>query len=158
MQNEKAFTKWLKKYPKIDMLHSFFTVVHISHRVMGKKVKDTGVYKSQHRMLMMIYWKPNITQVKIAEKLEVSPACVATMLKKLEKGGYIERKSDENDTRANKIVLTQKGNDIVLQSKEIFCDMAETMFKDFSDEEQKQLDYLIGKMTKNLKESEDAVE
>lgn len=78
-------------------------------RCIDRKVKDTGVYRSQHRILMMLGAHPDFTQTMLAEKLEVSPAAVAVSLKKLEKSGHISRACDELDNRMNRVVITEKG-------------------------------------------------
>ena len=82
-------------------------------RVISKKVAGTGVYRSQHRMLMILGKHPDCSQSAIAEKLEISPAAVAVSLKKLEKAGYISRQCDEADNRMNHVVVTPKGKEVI---------------------------------------------
>ena len=45
-------------------------------RCIDRKVKDTGVYRSQHRILMMLGAHPDFTQTMLAEKLEVGDAAL----------------------------------------------------------------------------------
>ena len=50
-------------------------------RCIEKKVNHTGVYQSQHRLLMHLNHHPNCSQIEIAREMEISPAAVAVSLK-----------------------------------------------------------------------------
>ncbi len=104
-------------------------------RVISKKVEDTGIYRSQHRLLMILGKHPDCSQTVLAEKMEVSPAAVAVSLKKLEKSGYIKKQCDEEDGRMNHVVITDKGRDAIHQSILHFQEIEDAMFDGFSDEE-----------------------
>ena len=69
---------------------------------------------------MEISRNPNASQNDIARQMDISAATVAVALKKLESGGYISKEVDEEDNRLNKITITEKGNKVVEQSKQIF--------------------------------------
>ncbi len=104
-------------------------------RVIGKKVEDTGIYRSQHRLLMILGKHPDCSQTAIANKLEISPAAVAVSLKKLEKAGYITRSCDAEDSRMNHVVITDKGKKAIDQSILYFQEIEDAMFEGFSQEE-----------------------
>ena len=48
-------------------------------RCIEKKVNHTGVYQSQHRLLMHLNHHPNCSQIEIAREMEISPAAVCTL-------------------------------------------------------------------------------
>lgn len=104
-------------------------------RVMEKKAAVTGVYRSQHQLLMTLFFRQDISQAALAGHMDISPAAVAVTLKKLEKGGYITRENRENDNRANKIVITQKGHETIYRSIELFEEIDKGMFEGFSEED-----------------------
>lgn len=104
-------------------------------RSIEKKVKDTGLYRSQHRLLMILGKHPDCSQTLLAEKLEVSSAAVAVALKKLEKSGYIERTSDETDSRMNHVVITAKGQEAIRISCVYFQEVEGALFEGFSEKE-----------------------
>ena len=93
---------------------------------------------------------PNSTQAELAELLEVSPAAIAVSMKKLEKGGYIERRPDMADNRALQVIITHKGQQVIEQSISIFKKIEEDMFEGFSDVEMQQLEGLFERMYRNL--------
>lgn len=104
-------------------------------RVIGKKVEDTGIYRSQHRLLMILGKHPDCSQTVIANKMEISPAAVAVSLKKLEKSGYITRSCDEEDNRMNHVVITEKGKKAIDQSILYFQEIEDAVFDGFTEEE-----------------------
>lgn len=66
---------------------------------------------------------------------DVTSATIAVTLKKLEKGGYISRTVDERDNRFNQITVTEKGQQVVKDSRRIFSEVENAMFSGFSEEE-----------------------
>ncbi|WP_066715668.1 MarR family winged helix-turn-helix transcriptional regulator [Clostridium sp. Marseille-P299] len=130
----------------------FRSANHAHRRIVEQSLQETGVYRSQHQLLMYISRHLNQSQTEIAEGMEVTPATVAVSLKKLEKGGYIEKIVDENDNRFNKIEITEKGGTIVKDSIRIFQSIDKVMFQDFSVEELLQLQDFMIRIKKNLGE------
>ena len=128
----------------------------IMKRSLDYRVKETGVYSGQHRILMnlkwMQMWRPNCTQAELAEKLEISPAAVAVSIKKLEKGGYIQREPDEADNRALQVTITPKGEQVIIQSLAIFQKMDSDLFNGFADDELELLSGFLERMYQNLEE------
>lgn len=118
-----------------------------------KKVSATGVYFSQHRALMILGRYPDISQVQLAENLEISPAAVTHVLKKLETERYIERNINQEDNRSNRLFITDKGMQVIEKSRLLFEETEEEMFRGFSDEELKQLCAYYKRICENLEES-----
>lgn len=119
-------------------------------RLIERRVKDTGVYRSQHRLLMHLSRQPNCSQTALAAHLEVSPSAIAVSIKKLEKGGYICRETDESDNRVHQVTITRKGEQVIQKSITMFQEVETQMFKDFSDEEMEQMDNFLERIYQNL--------
>ncbi len=119
-------------------------------RCIEKKVSTTGVYLGQHRALMILGRYPEISQVQLAERLEISPAAVTHVLKKLESGGYIEKGINEADNRSNQIGITKKGRKVIDKSKLLFEEAEREMFCGFSEEELEQLCAYYKRICNNL--------
>lgn len=118
-------------------------------RCIEKKVEHTGVYRSQHRLLMMLGRNPNRSQSEIAEKMDISPAAVAVSLKKLEKSGYISRQCDENDNRVNSIEIMEKGKMTISVSEKYFREINEALLEGFSEEELFQFESFMRRIVQN---------
>lgn len=119
-------------------------------RVIEWRVRDTGVYRSQHRLLMHLNLQPNCSQVALADHLEISPAAIAVSIKKLEKGGYIRRETDENDNRVYQVTITERGRQVIQRSIAIFQEVEAQMFVGFSEEEMAQMEDFLDRIYHNL--------
>lgn len=130
----------------------------IKHRkIMQSCLDETGVYQAQHRILMEISHNPYASQSDIARIMDVSTATIAVSLKKLEKGGYIKKEVDEGDNRFNKIIITEKGNRVVEQSKEIFNLTDQKVFEGLMEEEKSSLSLMLQKLHDNLLKMEEEI-
>lgn len=116
------------------------------------RVKDTGLHRSQHRLLMILGRHPDYSQTMLARQLEISPAAVAVSLKKLEKSGYIERQSVESDNRVNHVEVTEKGMEAIRLSCVYFQEVENALLAGFSKED---LEVLEGFMKRIIQNGED---
>lgn len=124
-------------------------------KTVEKRICSLGIHPSQHHFLMHIAKCGTCTQNSIAEAMEISAATVAVSIKKLEKGGYIEKRISQSDGRSNVIALTEKGMDVVEKSKDMFEWVDTEMFASITVEEQKKLHELMEQIINNLKTMED---
>ena len=129
-----------------------FRILNMTHRrYLEKAIEKFGIHRGQHHILMVLSDKKGFaTQKEIADYLHISTATVAVSMKKLEKSGYIKKLQDEEDLRYNKISLTEKGIDIVAQSRKTFEKLDSSLFTDFTDEEKEQIDKFLTRMTNNI--------
>lgn len=104
-------------------------------RCIEQRVADTGVYRSQHQLLMCMGAHPGCSQAFLAETLGISAAAITTSLQKLEKGGYISRETSADDNRTNYLEVTEKGKAVICKSKQIFRQIEAEMYEGFSVEE-----------------------
>lgn len=141
-----------KEHPSLthQTVKLYMRTGHLHRDVLEKEVRQTGVYRSQHQILMYLSNHPEASQKDIADFLGVSTATIAVTLKKLEKAGYILRMSDPKDNRCNRIQLSRKGEEIVTCSHEIFHRVEEEMFFGFSEEEKEELKKFFERMCENL--------
>lgn len=129
----------------------FITIARLQRSVVESRVRQTGVYRSQHQILMYIAANPDASQKDIARMHETSTATIAVSLKKLEKAGYIRREVDESDNRFNRIQVTEKGLAVVEKSRAIFARLEEEMFEGFEEEDYQVLESLLDRVCQNIK-------
>lgn len=139
----------MKKEQEHLLVNLLFLADKNLKRTIEKRAEGTGVYRSQHRLLMILGRNPDISQTMLAEKLEISPAAVTVSLKKLEKSGYIARQCSEEDNRINRVVITQKGQDVIEQSNNYFREMDLAFFEGFSEEEKDRLENMLERIATN---------
>lgn len=147
---------WYSPYTRL--VRSFIAAGRLQRTVMERHLNKTGVYRSQHQILMYIAENPMASQKEIAQLYRVSTATIAVSLKKLEQGGYINRVVDRSDNRCNQIFITEKGKDVVEKSAGYFRQLEFLMFQDFTEEElecfQRSLDRIRYNLCSLLPESE----
>ena len=103
----------------------------------NRQIGDLGIHHGQHRMLIQLT-NPDIShpsQKELAEILGISPAAVATSLKRLEREGYVSRSMTDEDNRKNEIRITEEGLARVNKSRAIFEATDEALFAGFTPEE-----------------------
>lgn len=127
-------------------------VSQMHRRKIEKLVDKTGLHRAQHRMLMTLSDREFDSQAELAAMLEISTATVAVSLKKLERDGYIRKTAKVEDSRANFVQLTEKGKQVVEDSREIFEYIDEQAIKNFTDEELVFLRTYLKRMYDNLAE------
>lgn len=148
MSSETESAEWEKK--EHELLKKYMNGNRMHKMYLDREVAKTGVYRSQHQILMYIARFPNASQKEIASHQQVSTATIAVSLKKLEKGGYISRAVDCNDNRYNQICITEKGQEVVEESVQIFRKAEEGMFRGFSAEEKELLEGFLDRMYLNM--------
>ena len=134
-----------------QIIKNFIALDRFHHKLLEKQVGDCGMHRSQHAILLYIFHLEHApSQKEIADHFSVSPAAVAVSMKKLENGGYIERKSQQNDSRFNEIIITEKGKEILRKTKSLVDLVDRKMFDDFTDEEYDIFYKCLDKMQNNL--------
>lgn len=93
------------------------------------------------------------SQREISDAMRISPASVAVSLKSLERGGYVEKLSDEKDQRRKAVRLTEKGRAALETCLQVFRDVDRRMFGGFTPEEMEQVRAFQLRMLRNLHEA-----
>lgn len=140
-----------------EIIHQLVGLSLKHRKIMQYYLDETGVYQAQHRILMEISRNQNASQKDIARSMDVSAAAIAVSLKKLARGGYINKDMDEGDNRFNQITITEKGKRVVEQSKQIFDMADQKVLENFTEEEKSALSVLLKKLDSNLIKMEDEI-
>ncbi len=108
---------------------------HMHKSLIDGIVKDIGIHRTQHRMLMHIARRGMLpSQKELAEHLNVTPAAVTGALKKLEADGYVKRTLGQ-DNRYNELEITEKGIEVVNRTRELFSAADKACFDGFDERE-----------------------
>ena len=133
-----------------DLVHQIISTTLIHRHRITKSAQQAGLYYGQPMILEYIMNNNLCTQKDLAKSLHISPASVATSIKRLEKSGLISRITDENDSRKNRLSVTESGLAAIKNFREI-CDCTDReMFKDFTEEECEILNNLMKRLYNNL--------
>ncbi len=131
-----------------DVFHSY----HCIHRgVVESGFREKGLYFGQPPMLKYLREHQNATQKEMADFLHITPASVATSVKRMEESGLIMRVADKKDARCNNLKLTKKGEKLSEYADKLFEVVDEASFDGFTDEEIDLVISFLERMTENLK-------
>lgn len=95
----------------------------------------------------------DIYQKDLENIFNLSRATVSGVLQTMEKYNFIERITDEVDTRTKKIILKQKTKDIFDKHQKKFKDVEDVILKDVSEDELKIFMKVIEQMKENIANS-----
>lgn len=100
-----------------------------------KKLEDVEITYGELTYIYNIKYYPSISQRELAEKLYVSEANVAKMVKKLVKKGLVEKTKDESNKSRNILSLTDEGEELFDKINVITCGWERNLTKNFTNEE-----------------------
>jgi DNA-binding MarR family transcriptional regulator len=81
---------------------------YIDHRS-----KERGTTRAQWIVLFRLRQNEGLSQVDLADVLELQPISLVRLLDRLVEHGLLERRHDPKDRRANRLFLTTKGKKLV---------------------------------------------
>ncbi len=106
---------------------------------MDKELKTLGLTRSQLRIILHLSRQDGLTQVRIAEDLEIGKVAVGGLLDRLQSKGLIERKPHPTDRRATLVFLTDKADVLYKPIVESGRYVMEKMLAGINANQQKQL-------------------
>jgi MarR family transcriptional regulator for hemolysin len=81
---------------------------YIDHRA-----KDRGTTRAQWIVLFRLRQQEGLSQVDLADVLELQPISLVRLLDRMVEHGLLERRHDPRDRRANRLFLTASGRQLV---------------------------------------------
>jgi MarR family transcriptional regulator for hemolysin len=102
---------------------------HIDHRA-----KERGTTRAQWIVLFRLRQNEGLSQVDLADVLELQPISLVRLLDRLVEHGLLERRHDPKDRRANRLFLTAKGRKLVDDLDSLRDTIAIDVFHDLSDD------------------------
>jgi MarR family transcriptional regulator, transcriptional regulator for hemolysin len=77
-----------------------------------QRAKTRGTTRAQWIVLFRLREQEGLSQVDLAEVLELQPISLVRLLDRLVEHGLVERRSDPRDRRANRLFLTKAGRQL----------------------------------------------
>ncbi len=75
-----------------------------------------GLSIAQFDILATLHFEQGITQQELAERLLVTKGNICGMIDRMAANGWVERKPDPDDRRANRLFLTRRGKTCVAET------------------------------------------
>jgi DNA-binding MarR family transcriptional regulator len=125
-------------------------VCHLHRQRAEVLLKQLGLHVGQEMFLCELWSNEGITQTELAERLLLQPATVTNTLQRLEREGFVERRSDVEDQRISRVYVTDKGRKVEAPVYEKWNQLEQESFRGFSVEEQVLLRRLLLQVYQNL--------
>lgn len=102
---------------------------YVDHRA-----KERGTTRAQWVVLYRLRTQEGLSQVDLAEVLELQPISLVRLLDRLMEQGLLERRHDPRDRRANQLFLTEAGRRLVDDLDSLRDDIATDVLHDIPEE------------------------
>jgi DNA-binding MarR family transcriptional regulator len=103
-------------------------VTRLYRREFDRRAAPLGLTRVQWRALRRIERFEGLTQIKLAEDLELAPIAVGRVLDRLEKARFIERRPDPADRRCWRLHLAPGSAQVMAEVDRIANDLREEVF------------------------------
>lgn len=133
-----------------SLYHVFSQVIRLHYHRAHTLLEKVGVYPGQPAMLIALHIKDGQSQKDLADKLQIKPATITVMLRRMEKSGLVKRMQDTEDQRVLRVYITDKGKELFMEVTGIINEINIECFSDFTAEEQTLLKKFFIQMRDNL--------
>lgn len=121
-----------------------------SKNYFNQVVSEEGLFAGQHHIIMMLERVGCATVSQIAEEMRTTSATASVSIKRLEKAGFVEKRSSDSDARITKIYLTDKALAVTQRIKSKMDEAEESLTQGLTQEEKYQLSDLLDKVVNNI--------
>ena len=113
-----------------------FTIMDVARLLKtyaDQRARQFGISRAQWAVLIRIERTEGLKQSELAELLDLQPISLTRLLDRLADNGLIERRSDPNDRRANRLYLKPAAKPLLDRLSELGADMMETVLDGLDD-------------------------
>jgi DNA-binding MarR family transcriptional regulator len=122
----------------LDLKRQFIAQLVESSRLLrnyiDQRAKSRGTTRAQWIVLFRLRDQEGLSQVDLADVLELQPISLVRLLDRLVEHGLLERQHDPRDRRANRLFLTAAGRQLVNDLDSLRDSIAQTVLQDVSSE------------------------
>jgi len=126
-------------------------IFRTSQVYLDKVLKEYNLSSGSYPYLLILIKNEGISQNIISEELACDKAMSARTISKLIDLGYIDRKKDEDDSRANKLYLSEKAKAIVPKVLKEIHNLIDLITKDLNKDEKSITLASLDKILNNIK-------
>jgi len=93
-------------------------VSRLRRRVVDRALKPLGVTRSQWWVLAFLSRSDGMSQVALADELDLGKVALGQLIERLEKTGLVERRPDDADRRMKRVFLTRRSRALIARIRE----------------------------------------
>jgi MarR family transcriptional regulator for hemolysin len=130
-------------------------VARLLTRNFDRRAQKVGLSRAQWQVLAWLKRNEGISQIKLADLLEISPMTLVRLIDRLEAHGLIERRADPADRRVYRLYLAQHAHPVLDQLWQLGAETRRQALPDISPAEEAVLIDILIRIRRNLTEAED---
>jgi MarR family transcriptional regulator for hemolysin len=130
----------------------YWTVMaaHAMHRALSEELAPEGITHRQWQVLAWLAIDGILSQGELAERMEIEPATLVSVLARMERNGWIARRSCAGDRRKRLVEATPAAQPIWERGVECARRVREHATRGFSDRDRQELKRLLEALRTNL--------
>ena len=94
-------------------------VTRLMKRLFDKRMSTLNLTRSQWWVLNFLYFNEGINQSDFAVLLDIEKAPLSRLLYRMEKKGWVERRSDKSDKRIKNLFLSKKIKPLIIDMRDM---------------------------------------
>jgi len=147
MHKEKSSTHHRRRPPE-----RVSTLIHEINRITMDRIRENcpELQRSCRLIMMELAHKDNITQLDLVHATHLKAPTVSVSLQKMERDGLVLRRQDQEDLRATRVFLTDKGRELDRQIIGKIMEQDSEVEKCLTEEEKEIMLKLLRKIRNNL--------
>ncbi|HET9872044.1 MAG TPA: MarR family transcriptional regulator [Propionibacteriaceae bacterium] len=114
-------------------------------------LEPMGLTHPQYLVMLALWQHEPLTVRSVSDLLQLEPATISPLLKRLESAGLLRRQRDPDDERTLRLTLTERGRDLRAEALKVPPAIIERL-----DMERGELDALHGALTKLIAQAQKA--
>ncbi len=128
----------------------------VGERVFLRRLKGSGIEinPAQGRIMFALWQQDGVSIQELAKKTQLGKSTLTSMLDRLEKMGYVQRRRSEQDRRKIMIHRTEKDRALEQQYVRLSEQMTELWYKGFAETEIDQFEAYLQRILTNVTEYE----
>lgn len=142
--------KSVQLFPLTDAINAYVAIRRTNdelHRFVSKKLAQWGLSVPKYGVLKQLYDHEPCTLSELSGSIFSGNSNMTTLIDRMEKDGLVKRTDDSRDRRIKKVLLTEKGREIVPKIiPEYRSFLHQMMIQCVTPDEQRQLMELLSKI------------
>jgi DNA-binding MarR family transcriptional regulator len=125
-------------------------IARLLRRTMDRKLQSLRLTQAQWRAIVHLSRNEGMTQVALADSLEIQPITLTRLIDRMESAGWVERRTHPLDRRAVQLYLTAQAQPILEQMHARASDTLSEALRGVSPRAQRQLVATLEQIKHNL--------
>lgn len=139
-----------------EVLFQLVDTARAMRTFMDHCARQHGMTWAQWAVLLRLERREGMTQVEMADALEVAPISLMRLIDRLCEHHLVERRPHESDRRANRLYLTSKGRTTLARLAPLGRDITGQLLAGFGDVEARELLQRLLRIKDNIRSAADS--